>query len=53
MVAGLGVLIFLGRFLDDVRELAPTTPGRRGGGANAMPKASLKTLRPVGRVISG
>jgi len=53
-VAGLlGVLIFLGRFRDDVKEFAPTTPGHTGGGARNVSNAFLKIVVPVGLAISG
>jgi hypothetical protein len=49
-----GVRIFLGRFCEeDVKEFAPATPGRRGGGAKTIPKTSLRAVLPLGLDISG
>jgi len=54
LVARLSVLILMVHFReDDVIEFAPTTPGRSGGGAKTMPKASLSTVVPLGLDISG
>jgi len=48
------VRIFLARFREkDVKEFAPTTPSRKGGGAKTVLKASLNTVVPLGLEISG